>query len=157
MQARTGYGQGGGGYTTPNRGAGGTGGGYSAGGGAYAAPVQASGYGAANGGQAYGGQTLNEHFDSSRMCLWNPVHAAGLVSEAGAQYGCGDEVSHIFVPVMCTDSCFVTRCNAAKGGFVWQNLGIRYFCCLAIITACLVHCCPIGDDFAFLCWHVVRQ
>lgn len=69
MQAGTSYGQGGGGYTTPNRGTGGRGGGYSAGGGAYAAPVQASGYGAANGGHAYGGQTLNEHFDSSGKCV----------------------------------------------------------------------------------------
>jgi len=65
--------------------------------------VQASGYGAANGGQAYGGQTLNEHFDSSGICVWDPVHALsehfdssgicvwnalhaiGLVSEAGDQ------------------------------------------------------------------------
>ncbi len=70
MQAGTSYGQGGGGYTTPNRGTGDRGGGYSAGGGAYAAPVQATGYGAANGGQAYGGQTLNNnHFDSSGIPL----------------------------------------------------------------------------------------
>ncbi len=119
MQAGTSYGQGGGGYTTPNRGTGGRGGGYSAGGGAYAAPVQATGYGAANGGQAYGGQTLNEHFDSSGIYVWNPVHAIGLVSEAGEQQGHGDELPNIFVPVMCTDSCLINRCNAAQCIIGW--------------------------------------